>query len=337
MLKGFQLFLLLAFSVVIAGCSSEKEVSPPVTNTHLTPTWYTEALPNDSRYIYGLGMGSTRKDAIYDALNNAISTLNVSVSSNYKRTTTLKNTSGSEEYNESDEEHLDVIVKQIPINNYSVQNEEAINEHSYAVLLQINKQELYTSLYNNLANTFDILDIKLQERHKALDRILLYRKYMAILKSHMHFLGILRTLKPSFDASPFIQKYKEITKAHNLLLANKHFKLQITDPSHFYEGAIKQGLLVDGVSITDTDRYDYIIIVEISEVQKLHIRREVITDLTTKFSVGIRDHDAQEDAFYTQFEIKSTSDISLEDARDRNRKALLDKIEKHGVFNIPRI
>lgn len=337
MLKGFKLFLLLTFGVIIAGCSSDKEVSPPVTKTHLTPTWYTKPLPNDSRYIYGLGMGSTRKDAIYDALNNAISTLNISVSSNYKRTTTLKSSSGSEQFNESNQEHLDVIVKQIPINNYRIQNEEAINDHSYAILLQINKQELYTSLYNNLANTFDILDIKLQERHKALDRILLYRKYMAILKSHMHFLGILRTLNPSFDAGPFIQKYKEITKAHNLLLANKHFKLQISDPSHFYEGAIKQGLLVDGVSLTDTDRYDYVITVEISEVQKLHIRREVITDLTTTFSVGIRDHHSEEDAFYTQFEIKSTSDISLDDARERNRKALLDKIEKHGVFNIPRI
>ncbi len=337
MFKRFGLVLLLSLITIYTGCSSNNEVTAPhITSNHIVH-WYQEPVPTDKRYIYGLGMGSSRQDAVYDALNNAISTLNVTVSSHYKRTTTVKSDNGNEEFNESNQEDLDVIVKQIPINNYTVLNEEAITADSYAILLQINKNDLFTSLYNNIENNFKILEIKLQERHKTLDRILLYRKYMAILKGHMHFLGILRTLNPSFTATHFIEQYKEITKEHNQLLANKSFKLQITDPSHFYERAIKQGLMVDGVSMTESEHYDYLISVEISEVQKLHIRREVITELTTKFSVGIRNHNTKEDAFYTQFEIKSSSDIDLDDARERNRKALLDKIEKHGVFNIPRI
>ena len=337
MFRRFGLFLLLSVMTIYMGCSSGNEVTTPHTTPVNISHWYQEPLPTDSHYIYGLGMGSSRKDAIYDALNNAISTLNVSVSSHYKRTTTLTNSDGQEEFDQSNQENLDIIVKQIPINNYRVLNEEAITAHSYAVLLQINKKELFTSLYNNIENNFKILEIKLQERHRPLDRILLYRKYMAIIKGHMNFLGILRTLDPSFTATHFIEQYKAITKAHNQLVANKHFKLQITDPSHYYEGAIKQGLMVDGVAITDSDRYDYLISVTISEVQKLHIRREVITDLTTKFYVGIRNHNTEEDAFYTQFQLKSSSDISLDDARERNRKVLLDKIEKHGIFNIPRI
>ena len=337
MFKKFGLFLLLLLAVIGTGCSSNGAPAPiHKSSSSSIPHWYQEALPKDSRYIYGLGMGKSRQSAIYDALNNAISTLNVSVSSNYKRSTTLTNTNGNEQFNESNHEDLDVIVKEIPINNYSVLNEEAISEHNYAVLLQINKQELYTSLYNNIENNFKILDIKLQEHHNHLTRILLYRKYMAILKGHMHFIGILRTLDPSFSPEHFVEQYKVIYKAHNKLIANKHFKLKIKDPSHFYEGAIKQGLMVDGVAITDSEDYDYFISVEISEVQKLHIRREVITDLTTKFYVGIRNHNTEEDAFYTQFELKSSSD-SLEDARELNRKVLLHKIEEHGVFNIPSI
>jgi len=337
MFKRFGLFLLLFLVAMNTGCSSSStEVKPSqTTNSHVSH-WYQEGLPKDNRYIYGLGMGKSRQSAIYDALNNAISTLNVSVSSNYKRSTTLTNTNGNEQFNESNHEDLDVIVKEMPINNYSVLKEEAISEHNYAILLQINKQELYTSLYNNIENNFKILDIKLQEKHNHLTRILLYRKYMAILKGHMHFMGILRTLDPSFSATHFVEQYTAIYKAHNKLIANKHFKLQIKDPSHFYEGAIKQGLMVDGVAITDSEDYDYFISVDISEVQKLHIQREVITDLTTKFYVGIRNHNTKEDAFYTQFELKSSSD-SLDDAREYNRKVLLDKIEKHGVFNIPSI
>ena len=335
-----RLFLLLPLFISItlfSGCSSSSsDVKPTVIkhNNNL-PSWYTEVQENDSRYIYGIGMGDSRKEAINDALNDAVSTLNVSVSSKYRQETSSSTHNGVEDYDKKSQESVEIVTDELTLNNYEIVEQQHLANGSDIVKIQINKYQLFTSLQTELDNSYKLLNINLQNKSDELEKILIYRKAMGKIKLSMKTLGIMRTLNPAFDDEPYKEKFKEVIANHNKLVENKLFSLKVNDPYGVYTTYIRKGLMQDGVRLTHGDDYDYIVRVNVEENQELVVKRHVITYLTTTFSVGIGDNRSANDIYYTTFKLRTHSDESLEKARELLTERLVQKIERHSVFNIP--
>ena len=318
------------------GCSSSEDVKPTViTSTNTLPSWYTQVEENDKRYIYGIGMGDTRKEAINNALNDAVSTLNVSVSSNYRQETSSATHNGVEDYDKKSQESVEIVTDELTLNNYEVTQQQHLDNGSDIVMIQINKRQLFESLLSELDNSYKLLDINLQNKSNELERILTYRKAMGMIKVKMKTLGIMHTLNPAFDDERYKRQYQEVIAAHNKLVGNKLFSLKINDPYGSYSAYIRKGLMQDGVKLTKSDNYDYIVRVNVEEQEKIVVRRHVVTYLTTTFSVGIGDNNSANDIYYTTFKLRSQSDESLEKARELLTDKLVQKIERHSVFNIP--
>ena len=338
-MKKLFLFLLPALLLTMfTGCNgSSEEVKPTVvTNSNALPSWYTQTHENDNSYIYGLGMGDNRKESLNNALNDAVSTLNVSVSSTYTQETNSATSNGIENYDKKSQESIEIVTDKLSLNNYEVVEQEQLGNGSHIVMVRINKYQLFTSLLAKLENSYKLLDINLQNKSDELEVILIYRKALGMIRQKMKTLGIMQTLNPAFDDEEYKKQYKDVMSAHNKLIENKRFKLNINDPYDVYTKHIRKGLLKDGVKLTQNDNYDYIVSVNIEEKEEITVRRNVITFLTTTFSVGIGDKTSGNDIFSTNFKLNSQSEESLEKARELVIQKLDKKITTHGVFNIPR-
>lgn len=336
-MKKILLLLLSAlFLTISTGCgSSSEEVKPTVvTNTNALPSWYTQTQDNDKSYIHGLGTAATRKESLNNALNDAVSTLNVSVSSTYRQETSSASRNGLENYDKKSQENIEVVTDKLTLNNYEVVEQQQLGNGSHIVMVRINKHQLFSSLLSELENSYRLLDVNLQNKSNELEMILIYRKSISKIRQKMKTLGIMHTLNPAFDDEEYKNRYSAVISAHNELVENKRFKLKINDPYHIYTKHIRKGLMQDGVKLTTNDKYDYIVRVNIQEQEKIAVRRQVITFLTTAFSVGIGDNTSRNDIFYTNFKLNSQSDDSLEQARGLVTQALEKKIERYGLFNV---
>ncbi len=329
------LALLISLTMITACSSSSNDVKPTViSNSSSLPTWYTQPQEDDKSYIYGLGQGDNRKSAINSALNDAVSTLNVSVSSRFQQQTSSRTSDGVEAYDKESRESIDVVTNELTLNNYEVIKHQHLSNGTDVAMIRVNKHKLFQSLYDDLDNAFKMLDATLQNKSDTLEIILIYRKYMGIIKKRIATLGVLQALNPAFDAEEVKERYKRVISAHNQLVENKFFKLKINDPYGAYASTIRKGLMQDGVKLTQSDDYDYIVRVNIEEQSEIAVRRQVVTFLSTTFSVGIGDNRSSKDIFYTTFQLKSESDSSIEKARELIKQKLEKKIEYHGVFNI---
>jgi hypothetical protein len=76
----------------------------------------------------------TKKEAVVNALNEIISTLSVSVESEYNSNTTVNNNNGFENYSQNTQEKIKSKVKDLRISNYQILNYEKIGFNKYAVL-----------------------------------------------------------------------------------------------------------------------------------------------------------------------------------------------------------
>ena len=199
----------MLITVLSTGCTRAQTEQPVVTtvNTSL-PSWYTHTPENDVRYIYGIGRADSRKHAISEALQDAVATLNVAVSSSAHYRTTVTNNQGSETINTSAKQELGIIVEQVQLNNYKLLEHQTYGQEEL-VLIQIDKHQLYTKLYDEIIRSIEILDIQLQQKEDALEKILIYRQTLNRLRVQLSAEALLKSLNPAYDGKVFKTAYKK--------------------------------------------------------------------------------------------------------------------------------
>jgi len=335
MKKLITIIPLLISATLFTSCASSSDSAKPtvVASSNALPSWYTQAPENDQRFIYGIGQGESRKLAISQALNDAVSTLNVSVSSRFSHSTSSVTQDGREDVSKESLDEVEIATKKLTLNNYEIVEQEHLANNTDIVMIRIHKYELYESLHEDIENSFKMLNASIQNKSDELELILIYRTYMGIIKQKMQTIGILKSLNPAFDADEFKTALKSVIETHNKLIENKVFKLVIDDPYKTYTATIRKRLMRDGVKVTTADDYDYFINVTIEEQSKVAVRRQVITFLTTNISVGIGDNRSNKDIFFSTVALKSESDVSIEDARDKINEQLKKRIKEGTVFS----
>lgn len=338
MTKLFKILPLFLVLTVFTNCTESSQGAKPAQAAvnRTLPSWYSQPPQNNSSLLHGLGQGDDRKKAIHDALNDAVATLNISVSSSYTHETNVDNTDGTQRYSKKTRENVDIVIKEIELNNYKVIEHQLLADNTHVVLIQINKHALFTSLYNTLKNSFTMLDAALKNKDQKLEKILIYHKYLAKFKNQTATLNILSALDPSFDGEEFTSDYKKVLSEYSAMVENKLFKVETDDLSQKYINQITYGILQDGLKLASNNSgHDYLIHIEATEKENVAVRREVVYLLKTTISIGISDSKENKEISFTTFNLESESDVSTEKARESNREKLKQKIDEYGIFNIP--
>ena len=334
MKKLYLFFLLTLLPLFFINCSSQKISVKNNVSNEAYPSWYINPPENTQKFIYAIGSGSNRKEALNASLNSAAATLNVSVSSNYQHKESSETVQGKERYTNSSNEDLQINVNTVDFNEYKILQHQQRHDGQYIILISINKKQLYETMLHKIENSFLMLGIKLQNKNHDLEKILIYRQWLSSIESELDKTSLLHTLNPKFNDQVFITQYKSNLAAYNNLIENKRFKLVVNETSRAYVDNIRYALLKDGLKLTNNAEYDYLINVSVYEKESLAVRRHVLYTLTTTITIGLRTKSSNKDMFFESFDLTSQSDESLEAARDANIKKLLQKISDRGIFNI---
>ena len=139
------LFLLLFTVFFIYGCAN-KTVTTSQAKTETLPAWIEQPVVDDDKYLYGLGIGKNREDAIKTALSDMVAKLGTTVESSFHSTQEVEGI-----YVKSiTKNQIKSRVSKIKINNYKVIKSHKISYKEFAVMIKTDKQRFIDGLKANL-------------------------------------------------------------------------------------------------------------------------------------------------------------------------------------------
>lgn len=123
------------------------------------PSWVKESKKDTEKSLYGVGIGKSYKEAVSLALNNAISKLQVDISSSFASNIESETFSNNEFIRSSNQSKTKMIVKTTTVNNFKVLNV-LQRSNKYFILIEINKLRFQESLKLSIDNDLKRLSIK---------------------------------------------------------------------------------------------------------------------------------------------------------------------------------
>jgi len=119
----------LIVALLIIGCAG----SPSY------PDWFSKTPTDTAQYIYASRDGSTKEEAISNALNAIASKIRVSVESSSSISTNIRTDNNDEEYSKDSTQTIKNHVQKIEFSNYVVKKEKKLSDEKYVVLVQVDK------------------------------------------------------------------------------------------------------------------------------------------------------------------------------------------------------
>jgi hypothetical protein len=103
------------------------------------PDWFAKVPMDTAQYIYATRDGSTKEEAISNALNAIASKIRVSVESSSSVHTNIRIENDDEDFSKDSTQIIKNNVEKIEFSNYKVKKEKKISNEKYVVLLQVDK------------------------------------------------------------------------------------------------------------------------------------------------------------------------------------------------------
>jgi hypothetical protein len=103
------------------------------------PKWYTKIHSDTEQYAYGVREGSTKEEAINNALNEIASKIHVSIESTSTTTTNLKINNDEEDYSKDSTQTVKNSVEKIEFSNYEVKKMKKLSDNKYIVWVSVDK------------------------------------------------------------------------------------------------------------------------------------------------------------------------------------------------------
>ena len=235
------LLTLLAITLFFSGCSAEKK--PMVTAPKALPSWYTNPLQSNDRYLYEMAEGHDKKEAVANALELMVSTLSITVASEYESRTTAR--SGAiESYQQDVDSTIKTSVKAIRISNYSVVESTEQGFRHHLVLIKSDKAQLFKSLKKELDERIILLknqESSIQTKN-IIEQLRFYKRANSDFASIKQTLNVMNVLNNDFDSTPYTQTTSHFQNGYNDLRAKITFGFEANSNAANLIGPIKAGL-----------------------------------------------------------------------------------------------
>ena len=259
----FFLILITLFS----GCGSDKRVV--VAKKQELPSWYTSTPQSSSTELYSVGAGQSKQDAIADALSMMVSTLSVSISSQFNSKTVIK-----EGYKSSNQavytNQIQSDVKKIRISNYELVESENIGYKKYIVLLKSNKKKLFTSMKKELDQKFSLIDNKKRDisNQNTVKKVSKYRAFQKSLLDVPNTLIVMNVLDSSFNDAVYLQNIQAIDSEYSSLLSSLSFSVTANSAASNLKSVISKGISAKRLKITNSSGRNHFSLHVNSKIQK---------------------------------------------------------------------
>lgn len=233
-------FILLLTLFLLLGCSSKKRVVAPVKTL---PSWYTNQIKSNTRTLYSVGEGESKSQAIANALNQMVSTLSVSISSDFSTHSEVRE--GTINSIQTDSvSNIHSQVEKLRVSNYQIINEEEFGFQRYLVAIKSDKMMLFSSLDKEISQEFDTIQRKYEEstQFNALKRVSMYKEAKESVRNLKYTLLVMNSLNQHFDDKAYLSKILEVENRYDSLLSQITFSIDSNHDGKELMPSIANGL-----------------------------------------------------------------------------------------------
>lgn len=266
------LLTILALALLFNGCSGHKKLQ--VTAPKPLPAWYTDPPQSNSQYLYEVAEGADKKEAIAHALDAMVSTLSITIESEYKSHTSTR--SGAfESYQKDVDNRVRTSVQAIRVSNYSVVESTEQGFRRHLVLIKSDKAQLFSSYKQELDGKIALLQGQEStvKTRNVVEQLNFYKQADSGFGSIEHTLNVMNVLNANFDSAPYLSAASHYKNSYDDLRAKITFGFNANaDASHLI-APIKAGLSANKLLLQDrNDAY--------------HLRIFIHADIDTVRSMG---------------------------------------------------
>ncbi len=273
--------LLLSVLFFFSACASQKRAV--VVSTKELPSWYKNPPKSSPLTLYSVGEGESKEEAVAIALSSMASTLSVSISSQFRTKSVVKE--GAVEGSQTTSvNEVQSDVNKVRISNYEVVEAEEFGFKKFIVLVKSEKKKLFESLKKELDQEFSLTQNR--ETLNAIKQLNMYEEQKKSLENVPNTLMVMSVLDERFDSAIYIKKIKEIDEKQEKLLNSISFSIESDSESQNLTAALQKGLSAKKIIIKEGSGKNHFKITLSSKIEKASsygfiLARSAIT-ITTK-------------------------------------------------------
>ncbi len=287
-------FYLIALSVLLLFTGCGKKLKPAVVfEPKALPSWVENPPVSNNTTIYAIGEGSSKEDAIANGLNEMLSTLSVSLESDFRAEATSKRVNGFENYYEDINSVVKTKVKELRISNYKVEGQAKRGFNKYVVLLSSNKQGLFNSLKDEIDKKITLLNSE-EKAHKSvnvLKQFSFYKKASEDVDGFLYKSVIMKAIVKSFDDKYIQKSVSHYKNSFSSLRSKISFSVKSDSNSKNLVPVIKDTITSNGFKISNSkNRYHMNIYVSSKSIKA---ESYGFTLARTSIAINLKDYNNQ--------------------------------------------
>lgn len=247
-------FVLMLIGSVFSGCGGTKP-APLSYEPKPLPSWYLNPPGNSAAYLYGIGEGANLEEAKKNALDNMVSQLGISISSNYA--SKMSSHKSYREYVTKDTSfEVKSEVSKIRISNYEVIQREQYKYNRFMLLVRSNKEQLTQSLVKELKAKTKRLETQRRTLASSnpLSRYQFYDRSQKEIKEMFSTVLVLDTLDTSFSDEIYASTVETINAEFQALKRDMTFSLSYDSNSKGFKEEIQVALTNEDKRVVEKQR-----------------------------------------------------------------------------------
>lgn len=244
--------IIIIFSLFfLSACGVQKEIN--LNQKKELPSWYENPPKITATTLYSIGEGENRNDAIANGLSNMISTLSVSIASQFNSKTVVKEGSKNS-YQSTVTNNIQSDVKKIRISNYEVQEAKKLGFRRYIVLINSDKKKLFDSLKSEIEQKFTLIEKQKEglDNYNAIKQLVILKESKNSIKDMSDNLVIMNVLNNSFNSKKYVSKAKAVSDDYEKMLSSITFSISSNEIAKNLEAPISSGLSAKKIQMKDS-------------------------------------------------------------------------------------
>ena len=240
----FSLGLLL--SLLLLGCSSKREIT--LQPEPVLPGWYTSPPVNDSRWLSGVGSGSTPEEATQNALADLLARLSVRVESEFNSEQSYQ----GGVVQESSRSQIRTQVAALTVSQYDVVSATLLAPGRYGALVRSDRAAFTRALQDEVTQGFDqvAFQIGLSRNDHLLKRYQTVRDGLNRLSALQPQLQVLSVLQPGFDRNRWQSRMQTLQSQQAKLRQQLVFQVSAEPDAQPMLPVIRQALTGAGYALS---------------------------------------------------------------------------------------
>jgi LPP20 lipoprotein len=295
------------------------------------PAWVLSPPKNDSAFLYGVGEGSSIKEARDEALNEIASNIIVSIQSTYKKNESLNQINNANSYRVDVQNDIKSEVKKIEFNNVEIVSNGFFNSKSY-VLLRIDKVSLAREKQTLLESNQKEMSQKFINLSRK-DIIYQLKEMQSVVKlanESIELSNIISVLDDKIDNRAKIVEFRNYKQFYDSLINRLEFVIISDSNSILFANSFKEALTSEKIKLADRPSKNSIVL----NISSLPIMNYIYSTYMVKtvLTIALLSRDNKVVTTMSK-ELSGNSRLNYNSAIGNASAQLLEDVKKIGVFS----